>query len=308
MALKIHPSAVVESSHIGDNTLLGPFVYILQGAKIGKDCNICNQVFIENDVIIGDRVTIKPGVQVWAGLIIEDDVFIGPNATFTNDTFPTRRHSHEQYHRTYVRRGAVIGANATILQGVSIGRNALVGAGSVVTKDVPPNAIVFGNPACIRGYASSILREEAVPVTKITDASQSVSVGNAELCELPVVHDLRGKLSFAEIGKHLPFTPQRYFLVYEVPGKEIRGEHAHRECHQFLVCIKGAIQVMLDDGENRAVIELNHPNLGLYIPPIIWTSQYNYSSDAVLLVLASDTYKAEDYIRDYDEFMRVIHP
>ena len=130
----------------------GRIAHILPGSVIGADCNICDQTFIENDVRIGDRVTIKCGVQVWDGITLEDDVFVGPNATFSNDPFPRSGQHPSQYARTLVKRGASIGANATILPGLTIGEKAMVGAGAVVTSDVPPMAIVAGNPARIVGY------------------------------------------------------------------------------------------------------------------------------------------------------------
>ncbi|MBU0484135.1 MAG: N-acetyltransferase [Proteobacteria bacterium] len=144
-----HPAALVEDgSVVGVNTRVWAFVHILSGARIGEDCNICDHVFIENDVVVGDRVTIKSGVQLWDGVRIEDDVFIGPNATFTNDVFPRSRQPYNLL-PIYVKKGASIGANATILAGVTIGEGAMVGAGAVVTKDVPANVVVAGNPAKI---------------------------------------------------------------------------------------------------------------------------------------------------------------
>ena len=304
-----HPNAIVETSQVGSGTRIWAFAHVLPGAVIGADCNLCDHTFIENDVHIGDRVTIKSGVQIWDGITIEDDVFIGPNATFTNDAFPRSKQYPEAFSRTVIRKGASIGANATILPGRTVGQCAMVGAGAVVTKDVPPYAIVVGNPARITGYVqtnqSPIHRIQA---EKAQDTVRNVEVEGVGLYELPVVVDLRGSLTFAEIGKSLPFMPQRFFLVFDVPSKEVRGEHAHRLCHQFLITVKGSCSVVVDDGERRAEIVLNRPNLGLHIPPMVWATEYKYSQDAVLLVLASDVYKAEDYIRNYDEFLKEVKP
>lgn len=145
----IHDKALVEEGAvIGSDTRVWAFAHILPKAVIGNHCNICDHVFIENDVIIGDRVTIKCGVQIWDGLRIEDDVFIGPNATFTNDPFPRSKQEYELM-GTRVKKGASVGANATILPGITIGEMAMVGAGAVVTRDVPPRMLVAGNPAKI---------------------------------------------------------------------------------------------------------------------------------------------------------------
>ena len=296
-----HPHAIVESTTIGKGTRVWAFAHILPGAVIGSDCNICDHVFIENKVTMGDRVTIKCGVQLLDGIILEDDVFVGPNATFTNDPFPRSRQYPGEFPKTHVRKGASIGANATILPGLTIGQNAMVGAGAVVTRDVPPNAIVVGNPARITGYVDTPLQPSAPLGSE--GVAPELRVKTARLIRLPLIEDLRGKLSFGEIEQHLPFTPKRYFLVFDVPSQEVRGEHAHKTLHQFLVCVKGAVSVALDDGQSRDEIKLDSSNLGLHIPPMVWGIQYKYSSDAVLLVLTSDVYRADDYIRDYDEFL-----
>lgn len=304
-----HPNALVETENIGKNTRIWAFAHILPAALIGEDCNLCDQVFVENDVVIGDRVTIKSGVQLWDGITLEDDVFVGPNATFTNDPFPRSKQYPESFTRTVIRKGASIGANATILPGLTIGQYAMVGAGTVVTKDVPPYAVVMGNPARITGYVQT----NKTPNNKRNSISNVIlekevdfDICGARLYELPIIKDLRGSLSFAEYDKSLPFTPQRYFLVFDVPSKEVRGEHAHRQCHQFLVCIKGNCSVVVDDGCNRAEVLLNRPNLGVHVPPMLWATEYKYSQDAVLLVLASHIYKEEDYIRDYDLFLKEV--
>ena len=144
--MTIHPLSEVQSTNIGEGTTVWQFCVILYGAKIGKNCNINCHVFIENDVIIGDNVTIKPGVQIWDGITIEDNVFIGPNATFTNDLRPRSKNYPEHCLKTTIKRGASIGANATILPGITIGKNAMIGAGSVIINDVSPNTVWAGNP------------------------------------------------------------------------------------------------------------------------------------------------------------------
>ena len=145
-AALIHERALVESDAIGPGTRIWAFAHVMPGAVIGAYCNVCDHTYVENDVIIGDRVTIKSGVYLWDGLRIEDDVFIGPQATFTNDAFPR---SKQPFHSpvTTLRQGASIGAAAVILPGRTIGERAMVGAGAVVTRDVPPDAVVVGNPA-----------------------------------------------------------------------------------------------------------------------------------------------------------------
>lgn len=125
------------------------------------------------------------------------------------------------------------------------------------------------------------------------------------LISLPNVIDTRGNLSVGEFGHHVPFEAKRYFVVYQVPLVEVRGEHAHRECHQFLVCLRGRISVIGDDGVRREEHVLDRPDVGFYMPPMTWGTQYKYSPDAALLVFASHYYDADDYIRDYNEFLQL---
>jgi UDP-2-acetamido-3-amino-2,3-dideoxy-glucuronate N-acetyltransferase len=142
----IHERALVESDQIGSGTRIWAFAHVMPGAVIGADCNVCDHTYVEGGVVIGDRVTLKSGVFLWEGLRVEDDVFIGPQATFTNDLMPRSRQPFQLGYTT-LKRGASIGAGAVILPGVTVGEGAMVGAGAVVTKDVPPNTVVVGNPA-----------------------------------------------------------------------------------------------------------------------------------------------------------------
>jgi UDP-2-acetamido-3-amino-2,3-dideoxy-glucuronate N-acetyltransferase len=299
----VHPQGIVESPNIGPGTRVWAFAHILPGASVGRDCNICDNVFIENDVIIGDRVTIKCGVQLWDGLRVERDVFIGPNATFTNDRHPRSKHPLAKYPETWVREGASIGANATVLPGLTIGRRAMVGAGSVVTRSVPPYAVVVGNPARIVRYIDT--EQGAVPggATAVASNFERVVVEGVKLLRVPLIKDLRGNLTAREVNNGLPFVPKRAFAVFDVPSKEVRGEHAHRRCEQLLVCLRGSVNAVCDDGTSRQEFLLDTPELGLYIPALVWGTQYRYSADAILLVFASDPYDPDDYLRDYDSFL-----
>jgi len=304
----LHPQGICESTHIGDRTRIWAFSHVLKGAKIGADCNICDGVFIENDVIVGDRVTIKSGVQLWDGLRVDDDVFIGPNATFTNDIFPRSRIWQEVNALTHIHAGASIGANATILPGITIGKGAMIGAGTVVTKDVPANAIVYGNPGQIRGYVGVDKKNPSSLNSKSSIAMDSNTKlpGGAKLINLNNVSDMRGSLTVVEFANDLPFTPQRFFTVYDVPSQDIRGEHAHRTCEQVLTILRGSVVVLLDDGKEREQVSLSDPSIALYIPAMVWGTQFKFSHDAILGVFASQPYDSEEYIRTYDEFQILV--
>lgn len=301
----VHERGLCETEEVGPGTRIWAFAHVLAGARLGADCNICDGVFVEGGVVVGDRVTVKCGVQLWQGVELEDDVFVGPNATFTNDRFPRSRQWLEEHPRTIVRAGASIGANATILPGLEIGRGAMVGAGAVVTRSVPAHAVVMGNPARIKGYVQTQGHEApAIAQTAAEPGKTELAVRGVHVRRFAEFSDLRGRLTAGEISDEgLPFTPRRWFLVYDVPSREVRGEHAHRACHQFLLCVAGRVTVAVDDGERRAEVLLDDPTLGVYIPPLVWGSQFRYDADAVLLVLASHPYDSEDYIREYDSFL-----
>ncbi len=304
----VHPQGLCESVHVGGGTRVWAFAHVLPGARIGRDCNVCDHVFIENDVVVGDRVTLKCGVQLWDGITLEDDVFVGPNATFANDLFPRSKVRPQAFARTHVERGASIGANATLLPGITIGASAMIGAGAVVLRSVPANAIVVGNPARIVGYVDAPHGKAIAPATTTASSATTCTsrVRGVVLHRLPRIEDLRGNLTAGEFDRSIPFPVRRYFMVFQVPSVEVRGEHAHRTCHQFLVCAHGSVSVVADDGSAREEFLLDDPSLGLHLPPMTWGVQYRYSADAVLLVFASHHYDASDYIRDYRVFLDAV--
>jgi serine acetyltransferase len=289
----IHPHAICETAEIGDGTRIWAFAHILPGARVGRDCNICDGVFIENQVVVGDAVTIKCGVQIWDGLQIGDRVFIGPNATFTNDLFPRSKRHLARYPQTVIEDDASIGANATILPGLRIGRQAMIGAGAVVLDDVPARAIIAGNPGRVIGYAEARAINSA-------DADLPADF-SCRLVRPTCNQDSHGRLVVLDDGA-LPFVPKRLFTVDRVSGGVARGAHAHRKCHQLLLVTAGRLTAVVDDGSRAFAVELSGPDVALYVPPMVWGMQYGHSPDAILLVLASDRYEPEDYIHDYAGF------
>lgn len=307
MSVFIHPLADVQTPDIGDHTRVWQFVVILPGARIGTDVNICAHCLIEGDVVVGDRVTLKSGVELCDGTRIGADVFIGPNTAVTNDKFPRSKRYRDAPMRCEIAAGASIGGGVMILPGITIGRNAMVGAGAVVTRCVPANAIVVGNPARIIGYVDThnAQCEAGLASTATTDLRPS-RVSGVTLLALPRISDIRGSLIVGEFAGWLPFEPKRYFMVYAVPTVETRGEHAHRECHEALVCVRGSVSVVLDDGRDRDEFLLDRPDVGLYLPPMVWSIQYKYTPDAILLAFASHAYDPADYVRDYDEFISLV--
>lgn len=291
----VHASAIVESRSVGPGTRVWAFAHVLPGAVIGRDCNICDHVFIENDVVLGDRVTVKCGVQLWDGVELEDDVFVGPNATFTNDLFPRSKQHLREHPKTLVRAGASIGANATLLAGIEVGRRAMVGAGAVVTRSVPPGAVVMGNPARITRFVDDA--DAAEPV------GRPLAAAGTRVIDLPVRRDARGGLSFAQVPEQLPFPARRFFMLFDLEDGVARGAHAHRTLHQYLVCVAGACRVVVDDGRVQDQVELSGPVTGVYVPPMTWTTVVPLAAGTAVLVLASDPYDEGDYIRDYDGFV-----
>lgn len=236
-------------------------------------------------------------------VVLDNGVSIGPRVVFAGG------HSH-------VHAGAEIEAAAVIGSGISIGQGALVRAGSVVLHNVPPNAVVAGNPAEVVGYRTSahgdarpdiVVRDVSVFKDESAPAHHSLEVGSSALYLMRRATDVRGSLTVGEVRQDLPFEPARYFIVFDVPSQELRGEHAHYACHQFLICVHGSCRVLLDDGLQRCEVTLDRPDLGVYMPAMIWGTQYRYSSDAVILVFASLPYDSSDYIRSYDDFLSALN-
>ncbi len=214
----------------------------------------------------------------------------------------------------------VIGSGATletaciIASNVEIGRGALVRTGAVVLSSVPPHAIVEGNPAQVVGYRENTNPEKASLAAPRRLSSEdfdkaprpsnvALGIGKSALYFMRKITDARGSLTVGEMPSEVPFEPVRYFVAFDVPSVKLRGEHAHKRCQQFLICLHGSCQILLDDGVNRCELTLDRPDVGVFMPEMIWGTQYKYSSDAVLLVFASRPYEADDYLRTYDEFL-----
>ncbi len=247
---------------------------------------------VEGSASTHPTAVLHPGVEVGAGAAIGPGCVVGgPSAA------PTRVGAH-----------AVLGANTVVAPGVRIGEGAEVRPVSYVDRDVPPHAVVGGTPARIVGYSTTTAAAPAAVVPAAPERPTALSVRGATLLPMRRAVDLRGALVAGELPDQLPFPVARFFLVFDVPGEHLRGEHAHRACHQLLLAAHGSITVLVDDGERRETVVLASPDLGLHIEPGTWGVQYGYTRDAVLLVLASHPYDPEDYIRDYADFRRAVQP
>lgn len=242
---------------------------------------------ISEDSLVPESTRIFEGVTIGSRVVLAgDDIVLGPNAR--------------------------LDAACVIGEGVTVGQGAWVRAGAVVLRSVPPNAIVEGNPAAVVGYRGRT-GPSRQSNTRLVDghafdhlerpARVPLEVGDCALYLMRRISDPRGALTVGEMSTELPFSPARYFAVFDVPSLELRGEHAHRLCKQFLVCLHGSCRVLLDDGENRCEVALDRPDTGVFMPEMIWGTQYRYSADAVLLVFASRPYEASDYLRSYTDFL-----
>jgi len=276
---------------------------ISTSARIGPDCRIDSSAVIDDGAQIASGVKIYCGVFVGRNTVIEQGAVLSPNACIADQKFLSDDHPANP---VTIRKGAMIGANTVILPGIAIGEHAVIGAGAVVTRSVPPNAVVVGSPARIIGYVNAKrtrIEESIIAAQSSTEKVSATAVKGVSLHRFPLIKDMRGNLTVGEFLKDIPFIPKRYFMVFDVSTAETRGEHAHRKCHQFLICIKGSCAIVVDDGSNREELILDSPDIGIYLPPMIWGIQYKYSNDAILLVFASDHYDPNDYIRDYQIFI-----
>lgn len=264
---------------------------------------------IHATAIVGNEVEIADDVSVGAGAVILGPSRIADGCSIASGCVLD---PGGEGGRIEVGKGVVIEAGSIVASGLRISEGARIAAGSVVSRDVPPYAVVAGNPAQIVGYTLSLQQDDSASASAISTGQSPVSIGATDtgvkgvsLHRLPGVLDLRGNLTVGEFGRNVPFEPKRYFMVFGVPNAEVRGEHAHRTCKQFLVCPHGRCSVVADDGVNRQEFLLDDPAIGLYLPPMTWGIQYKYSADAILLVFASEYYDPAEYIRSYEEFSRL---
>ncbi|HET6389566.1 WxcM-like domain-containing protein [Hyphomicrobium sp.] len=283
-----HPLALCESNSIGEGTRIWAFAHVLPGARVGRNCNICDHVFIENDVSIGDDVTIKCGVQVWDGVSIGNRAFIGPNVTFTNDRFPRSKQYPERFLATVVEEGASIGANATILPGVRVGRDAMVGAGAVVTKDVPPNATVVGNPA---KPIYSDLAETLIEKQSALGSGASIRPD--------------GDSSSAGSMVRLPYASHHLQILRRLP-KHAEAGYAELRSGQMFIVAKGAVSIELDDGKEQTEVVLSETSSVQQIPPKTWMQLRASTAEIVLIVARSHPYDEGELILTREEFLRQI--
>lgn len=263
-------------------------------------CEIATSAFVGPGVRFGQGVVVGEAAVISGHCSLADGCNIGAGAVLDG--------GDDSAQGLAVEAGVVIMAGAVIGGGLTIGQHARVQPGTVVQRSVPPFAIVSGNPAQIVGYTLS--NEPMLAsggATRPTESAESsvTRVKGVTLHKFAKILDLRGNLTVGEFGRTVPFEPKRYFMVFGVPNAEIRGEHAHRVCKQFLICARGSCHVVADDGESREEFMLDDPSVGLYLPPLTWGIQYKYSLDAVLLVFASHFYDNAEYIRNYDEFTRL---
>lgn len=309
-SVKLHSDARCHSLEVGEGTELEAFAYVESGARVGSDCLIGAHCYIEKGVSLGNKVIAEGGSRFYSGLVVEDEVHVGRNATLARTVHRGVSKSGQATSSILLRHGCHIGANATICPGVTVGAHAIVDVGAVVTHSVQHYAIVSGNPAQVVGFVNA---KEPVSTGKgIIDRREvgvtASLVKGVTAYDIPYVSDPRGNLTVGEFERTLPFQPKRYFMTFDVPSATLRGEHAHRTCHQLLICMHGSCALVVDDGVNREEYLLDRPTFGIHVPPMIWATEYKHTSDSALLVFASEYYDAGDYIRDYHQYLKELRP
>ena len=263
-----HDSPVTPAT-VGAFVSIAPSARLHPSVRIGAYSSVQKGVLIEAGVVIGERVSIREGARIGEGAVIED--------------------------------GCLVGAGVTVHHG------ALLTMGAVLQGEIPRHAVVGGNPAAIIGYVDT--RGEGTDAPRLVEPSglterMPLQTGGCFLAPVPNFADVRGSLTALEHGRGVPFEPRRVFLVHGVGSRHVRGEHAHKVCEQFLVAVNGSLSVMIDDGRQREEVRLSDKSVGLYLAPGTWGVQYKFSSDCILMVLASHPYDDADYIRDYDDFLQ----
>lgn len=273
MVARIHPTALCSHDQIGEGTDVGAYCVIERHSIIGRNTSVSHGVTIAANTRVGDEAKIGAGARIGSGCTIGNKV--------------------------------TIGANAVISDGISLHIGSCVSPNSRVLMSVPPYAIVGGSEASITGYVDAnpgvLSKIKQAP----TENPQESRVQGARYYQIRQFPDLRGDLSVGEFETDLPFLPKRYFLVHNVASEKIRGEHAHKKCHQFLTCVHGSCSVIADDGTNRQEFILDRPTVGVHLSPMVWGIQYKFTRDAVLLVFTSEHYDPEDYIRNYNDFSKL---
>ena len=293
----VHPTAVVETRDLAAGTAVGAYSRIAAEVEIAGACSIGAHTLLEGPIQLAAGIEVGSYAYLRGPLVVEGGVRIGPRCCIDAGSGAPAG--------IVLGEGAVVGSNATIWPGVSVGKRACIEPGSVVDKNVPAMAVVAGNPARIVRYSGA----PSVPSDVLAGSPAEVTatlIRGVTLRRLPLYEDLRGNLTFGEEQRHVPFPIRRYFVSFAVSSEHVRGEHAHRTLHQFLICVHGRVHIVADDGFNQADFLLDRPTLGIHIPPMTWSVQYRFSADAVLLALCSENYDPADYIRDYAEFLNLV--
>lgn len=290
----IHPTALCDGAAIGAGSRVEAFATVDPSAVVGQRCTIGQSASVGPGVTLGDGARVHAGARLVANVTLAEGVVIFENAVLGGDA------------PTAIGRDASIGANATIRAGAGVGQGAVIEPGAVVADPVPANAVVSGDRALIVGYVANdpAPGPDVPPSVDVLTHVEDTRVPGVRLHPITSVTDMRGNLVAADFSE-VPFVPQRVFAVFGVSSEFIRGSHAHRRCEQFLICVTGSIRCLVDDGDARDEVSLDEAHRGLHMPAMIWGTQYKYTRDALLLVLASEPYDADDYIRDYDEFLRL---